>query len=497
MEDTATATATPQRTCFVVMGFGTKTDYESGRVLDLDKSYRMIKPAVEAANLKCIRADEIMHSGVIDLPMYEQLLNADVVVADISTSNNNAFYELGIRHALRPFTTIIVSEDGIKAFPFDVNHVAVRKYHHMGAGIDYDEVLRFQALLTQAIREISEATAKDPNSRDSPVYTFLQNLMPPAIKKIQAAVAAAVADSAGAMDAPGAGPAAAMAAAPAEVAVKTHSMLMGEVDQAQKNSNWAEMKSLLEVIRRLQAQGREQARQGSTVALAPDADREDPYLLQRLALATYKSQLPTEAAALQAARDLLAPLNPATTNDTETLGLWGTIHKLRVQLAQRDPALAAPADTLRSDLDEAVRAYERGFHLRNNYYNGINYAFMLNARAAAATTPAEAIADYVQAQRVRREVITLCDQWLADYPPTPARTDATQPGAYQQAVERYWVLATKAEACAGLGDDAQADRIRQEIDATVPEKWMADTATEQLAKLQKLLEANPLRHIAA
>jgi hypothetical protein len=37
--------------------------------------------------------------------MYEQLLKADVVVADLSTSNRNAIYELGVRHALRPYTT--------------------------------------------------------------------------------------------------------------------------------------------------------------------------------------------------------------------------------------------------------------------------------------------------------------------------------------------------------------------------------------------------------
>src|SRR5436305_576866 len=138
-------------TCFVVMGFGKKTDFETGRVLDLDKSYRnMIKPAAEAAGLQCVRADEIVHSGLIDVPMYERLLNADVVVADLSTSNNNAFYELGVRHALKPYTTIVICEDGIKTFPFDVNHVAVRQYHHMGDGIDFDEVERFRDVLTSA-----------------------------------------------------------------------------------------------------------------------------------------------------------------------------------------------------------------------------------------------------------------------------------------------------------------------------------------------------------
>lgn len=100
-------------TCFVVMGFGKKRDFESGRTLDLDKTYKsIIKPSVQAAGMTCIRADDIIHSGPIDVPMYEQLLNADVVVADLSTSNKNAFYELGVRHALRPYTTIIICEDG-------------------------------------------------------------------------------------------------------------------------------------------------------------------------------------------------------------------------------------------------------------------------------------------------------------------------------------------------------------------------------------------------
>ena len=83
-------------TCFVVMGFGKKTDYKTGHTLDLDQSYKnMIKPAVEEAGLECVRADEIVHAGVIDKPMYGQLLTADVVVADLSTANANAFYELG------------------------------------------------------------------------------------------------------------------------------------------------------------------------------------------------------------------------------------------------------------------------------------------------------------------------------------------------------------------------------------------------------------------
>src|SRR5262245_29086468 len=99
------------KTCFVVMGFGEKTDFEQQKVFDLNKTYRyIIKPAVEAAGFECIRADDVVHSGVIDKKMYEYLLAADVVVADLTTSNANAIYELGVRHALRPYTTIVIAE---------------------------------------------------------------------------------------------------------------------------------------------------------------------------------------------------------------------------------------------------------------------------------------------------------------------------------------------------------------------------------------------------
>ena len=48
---------TGQKTCFVVQGFGEKTDLATGRALNLDASYEVIKEAVEAAGLRCIRAD--------------------------------------------------------------------------------------------------------------------------------------------------------------------------------------------------------------------------------------------------------------------------------------------------------------------------------------------------------------------------------------------------------------------------------------------------------
>src|SRR5262249_43399194 len=139
-----------------------------------DRSYRLlIKPAVQDAGMDCIRADEIRHSGVIDVPMYHELLKADYVIADISTSNANALYELGIRHALRPHTTIVIAEREL-LYPFDLNHVTIVRYTHLGDAIDYEEVIRFRQLLRDML-----SAARTGHAADSPVYTYLQDLLPP------------------------------------------------------------------------------------------------------------------------------------------------------------------------------------------------------------------------------------------------------------------------------------------------------------------------------
>ncbi len=444
-------------TCFVVMGFGKKTDFETGRTLDLDMSYRnMIKPAVEAAGLVCIRADEIVHSGLIDVPMYEQLLNADVVVADLSTSNRNAFYELGVRHALRPYTTVIICEDGMKPpMPFDVNHVTIRQYRHLGEDIGASEARRFSDLLTRAIEEI---VSKNPRDKDSPVYTFLNGLKAPEIAAVIKDAVQPKNAVAEATDKPN-----------EEKNLKTHSELMEEVDEAQKSEDWLTAKVFLSKIRKN--------------LKTENQDKEDPYILQRLALITYKSKSPNEEDSLKAAVELLKLLEPGNSNDPETLGLWGAVYK-RLWELNKQPA----------DLDEAVHGYERGFYLRRDYYNGINYAFLLNVRAAQAADPAEAIADFIQARRVREEVLVIGNDWLKDNP-EPKDQDTAGKDLKDYWKARYWVQATIGEAYAGLGKEDEANRTLEEAYAKAPESWMRKTTEPQIQKLQKLLSDSPLQFI--
>jgi Tetratricopeptide Repeats-Sensor len=413
-----------KKRCFVLMGFGVKVDYKTNRSLDLDKTYKIISAAVEAAGLECIRADDIVHSGFIDKPMYENLLNADVAIADLSTSNENAIYELGVRHALRPHTTIVIAEKLFK-FPFDLNHVVIRQYAHLGTGIDFEEAERLKADLIKAIQTIVPT-----GDADSPIYTLLPTLVPPSLPVLKEP---GVKEST----------AAAQASAPPDPDSTTFTVLLEAFRDARAKSDFVLARTYLEKLR--------------------ERNKDDAYLTQQLALVTYKSAYPDALTALKEARQILEPLKPATSGDPETLGLWGAIHK-RLWEETGD----------RAALDEGISACERGFFMKKDSFTGINYAFMLDDRAHLQTDKDEATADRVLARRVWRQLVETVDASLKAMPRGKnGKVDLT---------EWYWLAATRVEALMGLGDP-QFEQARDAVYAAAPEPWMKEATQTQLDKL--------------
>ena len=97
----------PRQTCFIDMPFGKKDDLKAGVRIDFDQVYEQgIKPAVEAAGLQCVRGDREDTGGIIHTAMFARLLMSEFVIADMTSANPNVFYELGVRHTARPYTTI-------------------------------------------------------------------------------------------------------------------------------------------------------------------------------------------------------------------------------------------------------------------------------------------------------------------------------------------------------------------------------------------------------
>ncbi len=142
-------------------------------MIDFDGVYReLIAPSVQAAGLEPIRADEELTGGIIHKPMFERLLLCDYAVADVTTANANVFYELGVRHAMRPHTTVLLHAEG-RRLPFDVAPLRALAYRLDATGKPADPELKGKlSTILKAARDASP---------DSPVYQLLEGIHVPEI----------------------------------------------------------------------------------------------------------------------------------------------------------------------------------------------------------------------------------------------------------------------------------------------------------------------------
>lgn len=313
-----------KETCFVVMGYGKKVDYSTGKTVDLDKVYHtIIQPVVLEAGYHCVRGDEVNDAALIDRSMYALLMHAELVIADITTFNPNAVYELGVRHAARPYSTVIMM-DADSAIPFDINHSRIIRYKNLGECLDVDEVVSVKSQLTSVIKDIQKA----PHT-DSPLYTFINGINPLQMSSQEYdSIITSLA--------------------------KDDDCLYAIVEKAQKlrqNNLWEEALKYWE----------------KAVQKKPN----EVYYLQQKALCIYKSGKPSIDIACSDALSILN--NLPHNNNTETLGLIGAVYK---RMYEAHPEDLAP-------LDRAIKAYGRGFKISGDYYTGENYAFCLLEKSKA------------------------------------------------------------------------------------------------------------------
>ena len=153
-------------TIFIIRPFNVKQD-ASGRDIDFERVHaELIAPALEQVERVGQTTGEILDSGNIREDMFSLILEADVVIADISVHNANVFYELGIRHAFRKRTTIMIRADvTADRPPFDI---ATDRY------VQYrlDDLAGSVDALVASLRA-SEASDRPT---DSPVFQLLPAL---------------------------------------------------------------------------------------------------------------------------------------------------------------------------------------------------------------------------------------------------------------------------------------------------------------------------------
>jgi len=161
--------------CFILMPFGRKAN-PAGSVIDFDRVYaELTAPAVTDADLEPLRADEETVGGIIHKPMFERLILCPYAVADLTLANANVFYELGIRHASRPWSTVPMIADEYR-LPFDVQMLRTVHYK-LGADGAPDPAHIAEARKAVA-KLLIEARA---GTRDSPIFQLLDDLQAPTV----------------------------------------------------------------------------------------------------------------------------------------------------------------------------------------------------------------------------------------------------------------------------------------------------------------------------
>ncbi len=167
--------------CFVLMPFG-KKPIKSGLTADFDAVYEdLIKPAIESVEMEALRADEELTGGSIHKPMFERLILCDFAVADLSGANANVFYELGLRHGVRPATTVLIFAD-TENIPFDVALLRAMPYKLGHDGKPVELVTAVEGL-RKFLEEAKSLKGEPPT--DSPVFQLVEGYRAPDIDRLK------------------------------------------------------------------------------------------------------------------------------------------------------------------------------------------------------------------------------------------------------------------------------------------------------------------------
>ncbi|MGH2949585.1 MAG: TRAFs-binding domain-containing protein [Solirubrobacteraceae bacterium] len=339
----------PEPLCFVVMPFGVKPDGLGGSV-DFDAVYAdLLAPAIRDARLDPLRADQELVGGLIHKPMYERLILADYAIADLTTANANVFYELGVRHAVRPYSTVLVSAD-VKRVPFDLAPDRVLPYALDGAGRPADAAGDREAL-AKALEAARRTTT------DSPVFQLIGDLPRPEIDRLKtdvfreaATYSAAAKERLAAARAEGAG------------ALREVEEDLGRLEDVEAGV----LVDLLLSYRATEAWD-DMTRLGEAMP--------EPVRRTLLVREQYGFALNRAGRSQDAERELLAVLEDHGPS-SETLGLLGRVYKDRWEAERGGSVLKA-----QGHLDKAIDAYRRGFEADwRDAYPGVNAVTLMEIR---------------------------------------------------------------------------------------------------------------------
>ena len=429
---TDAGTASQKPLCFVLMPFGNKTDGAGVRI-DFDALYRdVIRPAVIEAQMEPLRADEEHDGGLIHKPMFERLVLCAFAIADLTLANANVFYELGIRHAVRPHTTMLLFAKGGQRLPFDVAPLRAVPYDVKKSG-----KIKDATGLREAIVERLE-NARYP-ANDSPVYQLLDGFVAPDIARLKTDVF--------------------------RERVRYNEQIKGRLADARRAEDpstavqavQADLEPLKDqeagVLIDLLLSYRDVSNFGAIVelgSLLPTAVASSVLVREQLALALNR------CGKGQRAEEILLQLLDEQGPSSETLGILGRVYKDRWAAAQREGDPAATAL-----LGKAIDAYRQGFEADwRDSFPGINAVSLAEIQEPGQPLVRE-LAPIVQYSTSRR---------------------------IANGVGDYWDQATLLELAVLTRDDARAAEQLSAARAANPDGWMSESTANNLELIAKARE---------
>ncbi len=159
---------------FIIRPFGVKNN------IDFDAVEKdLIDPALRELDISGRTTAEIFHAGNIRVDMFQRLLTADLIIADISIHNANVYYELGIRHALRDKMTILIKAQAEGSSDVKSEESVRAKIDEVPFDLKTDRYLSYKssnpAASVENLKKAIEAT-KNSEVKDSPVFNLLPKL---------------------------------------------------------------------------------------------------------------------------------------------------------------------------------------------------------------------------------------------------------------------------------------------------------------------------------
>jgi len=429
--------------CFVDMPFGKKPDLASGMEVDFDQIYDMgIEPAIIKAGLEPVRGDRERTGGIIHAPMFGRLLLSEYVVADLTLANPNVFYELGIRHTARPFTTVPIFA-AIHALPFDVSLVRAIPYTLENGKLTSEAAVKLQSDLGTRLEEAIRGAA----SKDSPIFQLIPNFptieLPHEVTEIfQEKVKHSEEFRKQLADA---------RAKPSDekrlAALRDIRWSLGDLKVAQN-----------EVLVDLLLSFRDVSAWDDMVSLSdgfPDHLKSNAMVRQQRALALNRRNGPGDR---EEALQILDKLIKEKGTDPETLGILGRVHKDRYKELKKKGSLMSAAA-----LDDAIEAYTKGFESDpRDYYPGVNAVTLLIEKGDAdALKEAGRLVPLVSFAVARRGGASSSD---------------------------YWDLATVLELSAIGNDWAMVTRVLPKTLAAAKASWQTKTTWDNLLLLKTARE---------